>query len=211
MRGARKREPQMCNCTSGNIRDSPAAQLRTCGLVLRTILGMTARLGPGNHDAKEAFTRRDLLKGSAALALHRVRPTRSGPRAGTCRDHAGADRGREEGRQGRPVFLDGPAGRREARQGVRGGVSGDHRADRTLRLGTAVPRIDQEFASNIRAADIINTSDASHFIPWKANDWLMPFVSEDIGGIFRRVSAIPTACSPPRGSGCRRSPTTPTW
>ena len=37
-------------------------------------------------------------------------------------------------------------------------------------------RIDQEFASNIRAADIVNSSDASHVISWKNNGWLMPFV-----------------------------------
>ena len=45
-------------------------------------------------------------------------------------------------------------------------------------------RIDQEFASNIRAADVINTSDASHVITWKRNSWLAPFVSEDIARHF---------------------------
>jgi len=45
-------------------------------------------------------------------------------------------------------------------------------------------RLDQEFASNIHAADVINSSDASHFIPWKANGWLAPFVSEDIAQYF---------------------------
>ena len=45
-------------------------------------------------------------------------------------------------------------------------------------------RIAQEFASNIHAADVVNTSDASHFIPWKKNGWLMPFVSEDIAQYF---------------------------
>jgi len=45
-------------------------------------------------------------------------------------------------------------------------------------------RVAQEFASNIRAADIINSSDASHFISWKKNGWLAPFVSEDIARFF---------------------------
>src|SRR6266481_5842798 len=45
-------------------------------------------------------------------------------------------------------------------------------------------RVAQEFASNIHAADVINSSDASHFIPWKKNGWLMPFVSEDIAKYF---------------------------
>src|SRR3984957_9916024 len=45
-------------------------------------------------------------------------------------------------------------------------------------------RIEQEFASNIRAADVVNSADASHFIPWKRNGWLAPFVSEDIAKYF---------------------------
>src|SRR6201746_2732314 len=45
-------------------------------------------------------------------------------------------------------------------------------------------RVDQEFSSNIRAVDVINTSDASHIITWKKNGWLAPFVSEDIAQHF---------------------------
>ncbi len=45
-------------------------------------------------------------------------------------------------------------------------------------------RIDQEFASGIRACDVVNSADASHFIPWKKNGWLAPFVSEDIAKHF---------------------------
>ncbi len=45
-------------------------------------------------------------------------------------------------------------------------------------------RLDQEFASNIHAADVINSSDASHFITWKKNGWLAPFVTEDIAQHF---------------------------
>ena len=45
-------------------------------------------------------------------------------------------------------------------------------------------RIEQEFASGIHAADVVNTADASHFIPWKKNGWLAPFVSEDVAKYF---------------------------
>src|SRR6195952_1835382 len=45
-------------------------------------------------------------------------------------------------------------------------------------------RVDQEFASGIRAVDVINSSDASHFITWKRNGWLAPFVTEDIAQHF---------------------------
>src|SRR6202043_1854264 len=33
-------------------------------------------------------------------------------------------------------------------------------------------------------ADIVNSSDASHFISWKKNGWLAPFVTEDIAQHF---------------------------
>jgi iron(III) transport system substrate-binding protein len=45
-------------------------------------------------------------------------------------------------------------------------------------------RIDQEFGSGIRVADVVNSADASHFIPWKRNGWLTPFISEDIARHF---------------------------
>jgi iron(III) transport system substrate-binding protein len=48
-------------------------------------------------------------------------------------------------------------------------------------------RIGQEFSSNIHACDVINSSDASHFIPWKKNGWMMPFVPEDVARYFPDV------------------------
>jgi iron(III) transport system substrate-binding protein len=52
-------------------------------------------------------------------------------------------------------------------------------------------RIEQEFASGIRAADVVSTADASHFISWKRNGWLAPFVSEDIAKYFPENSRDP--------------------
>src|SRR5262245_8562161 len=41
-------------------------------------------------------------------------------------------------------------------------------------------RISQEYASNIHAVDVVNSSDASHFIVWKRAGLLAPFVPEDV-------------------------------
>src|SRR5882757_9785045 len=41
-------------------------------------------------------------------------------------------------------------------------------------------RVGQEYASNIRAVDVVNSSDASHFIVWKRDGLLAPFVTEDV-------------------------------
>ena len=41
-------------------------------------------------------------------------------------------------------------------------------------------RVAQEYASRISMVDVINSSDASHFLPWKRQGWLAAFVSEDV-------------------------------
>jgi iron(III) transport system substrate-binding protein len=41
-------------------------------------------------------------------------------------------------------------------------------------------RISQEYASNIHAVDVVNSSDAAHFIVWKRDGLLEPFVPEDV-------------------------------
>jgi iron(III) transport system substrate-binding protein len=42
-------------------------------------------------------------------------------------------------------------------------------------------RIGQEYSSNIHAVDVVNSSDAAHFIIWKRDGILAPYVPEDVG------------------------------
>src|SRR5213082_3737664 len=41
-------------------------------------------------------------------------------------------------------------------------------------------RIGQEYSSNIHAVDVVNSSDAAHFIVWKREGMLEPYVPEDV-------------------------------
>jgi iron(III) transport system substrate-binding protein len=41
-------------------------------------------------------------------------------------------------------------------------------------------RIGQEYSSNIHAVDVVNSSDAAHFIVWKRDGILVPYVPEDV-------------------------------
>ena len=41
-------------------------------------------------------------------------------------------------------------------------------------------RIGQEYASKIHAVDVVNSSDAAHFIVWKRDGLLAPYVPEDV-------------------------------
>src|ERR1700682_3320573 len=45
-------------------------------------------------------------------------------------------------------------------------------------------RIGQEYASNIRTVDVVNSSDAAHFIVWKRDGFLAPYVPEDVATFY---------------------------
>jgi iron(III) transport system substrate-binding protein len=45
-------------------------------------------------------------------------------------------------------------------------------------------RIGQEYASRIYSVDVVNTSDAAHFIVWKRDGLLAPFVPEDVAKYY---------------------------
>ena len=45
-------------------------------------------------------------------------------------------------------------------------------------------RIGQEYSSKIHAVDVVNSSDAAHFIVWKRNGWLAPYVPQDVAKFY---------------------------
>jgi iron(III) transport system substrate-binding protein len=45
-------------------------------------------------------------------------------------------------------------------------------------------RIGQEYSSTIHAVDVVNSSDAAHFIVWKRDGILLPYVSEDVARFY---------------------------
>jgi iron(III) transport system substrate-binding protein len=45
-------------------------------------------------------------------------------------------------------------------------------------------RLAQEYAANIFVADVINASDAAHFIAWKRDGWLAAFVPEEVARLY---------------------------
>lgn len=45
-------------------------------------------------------------------------------------------------------------------------------------------RIAQEQGSGIHAVDVANSTDAAHYLDWKKNDWLAPYLPEDVAQHF---------------------------
>jgi iron(III) transport system substrate-binding protein len=45
-------------------------------------------------------------------------------------------------------------------------------------------RIGQEQSSRINAVDVVNSTDPAHFLDWKKNDWLAPYLPDDVAKHF---------------------------
>src|ERR1700738_2593616 len=134
---------------------------------------------------KRKLSRRDVLKSSAALALGTVfaAPARAEappPEAITPQLIEAAEK---EGKVVLYSAMDLPVGEKlgKAFEAKYPGIQVQVERAGSERL---FQRIAQEFASGIHAADVVTSSDASHFVPWKQNGWLAPFVSEDIAKYF---------------------------
>jgi len=130
-------------------------------------------------------SRRDVLRGAGAVALGAVfaEPARAAappPEAITPELIAAAQK---EGKVVLYSSMDLPVGEKlgKAFEAAYPGVAIQIERSGSERL---FQRIAQEFESSIHACDVINSSDASHFIPWKKNGWLMPFVPDEVARFF---------------------------
>ena len=67
------------------------------------------------------------------------------------------------------------------RQGVPRGIS-EYSTSRSSARGSerVFQRINQEYQSGIKNVDVVNSSDASHFIFWKQQKWLAPHTPPDV-------------------------------
>jgi iron(III) transport system substrate-binding protein len=132
---------------------------------------------------KRKFSRRDVLKGSLALGTMFAAPVRAEAPPIEAITPQLIEAAKKEAKVVLYSAMDLPVGEKlgKAFEAQYPGIAVQIERSGSERL---FQRIDQEFASGIRAADVVNSADASHFIPWKKNGWLAPFVSEDIAKHF---------------------------
>src|SRR5213593_4661222 len=130
------------------------------------------------------LSRRDILKSSAAIgaAAFATRVSAQAPAAEAVTP-ALIEAAKKEGKVVWYTSVDLPLAERIARsfEAKYPGVA--VRVDRTG-AERVFSRIGQEYASNIYAVDIVNSSDAAHLIVWKRNGWLAPYVPEDVAKHF---------------------------
>ena len=129
---------------------------------------------------RRKVSRRDVLKGSGALAVTLyAAPLRAGAPPTTAITPELIAAAQKEGKVVYYTSVDLPLAEKIAKafEAKFPGV-----AVRVERSGAErnFQRIGQEYASRIYAADVINSSDAAHFIAWKREGILAPFVPEDV-------------------------------
>jgi iron(III) transport system substrate-binding protein len=129
------------------------------------------------------ISRRDVLKGSLALGTMFASPVRAEAPPTEAITPQLIEAAKKEAKVVLYSAMDLPVGEKlgKAFEAQYPGIAVQIERSGSERL---FQRIDQEFASGIRACDVVNSADASHFIPWKKNGWLAPFVSEDIAKHF---------------------------
>jgi iron(III) transport system substrate-binding protein len=132
---------------------------------------------------KRKFSRRDVLKGSLALGSVFASPVRAEAPPAEAITPQLIEAAKREAKVVLYSAMDLPVGEKlgKAFEAQYPGIAVQIERSGSERL---FQRIDQEFASGIRACDVVNSADASHFIPWKNNGWLAPFVSEDVAKHF---------------------------
>lgn len=134
---------------------------------------------------KSGFSRRDLLIGSSALGVSAAFSTRvvsAAPPASSITPELIAA-AKKEGKVVWYTSIDLKVAEQIAKSfetkfsGVKVQVERTG-AERVLQ------RITQEYASNIHAVDVVNSSDASHLVLWKDKGLLAPYVPEDVARFY---------------------------
>jgi len=133
---------------------------------------------------KRMLTRRDLLAGSTAFAASGLfaRVASAAPPASAVTPQL-IEAAKKEGKVVWYTSVDLPLAEKVAKafEATYPGI-----AVRVERTGAerVFQRIGQEYASNIHAVDVVNSSDAAHFIVWKRDGLLEPYVPEDVAKFY---------------------------
>ena len=130
---------------------------------------------------KQTFSRRDVLKGSTALAIGTVfaAPVRAAAPPAEAITPALIEAAKKEGKCTFYTAMDLQFAEKLGKDfeakfpgiNVRVERSGAERV---------FTRIGQEYSSNVHAVDVVNTADQSHCIVWKKNGWIAPYLPEEV-------------------------------
>jgi iron(III) transport system substrate-binding protein len=134
------------------------------------------------------LTRRDILKGTTALAVSAVfaEPVRAAPPPAEAITPALVEAAKKEGKCSFYTAMDLQFAEKLGKEfeAKYPGI-----AMRVERSGAerVFTRIGQEYSSNVHAVDVVNTADQSHCIVWKRNGWLAQYLPEEVVQNYDRL------------------------
>jgi len=130
---------------------------------------------------KSKFSRRDILRGSTALAIGTVfaEPVRAAAPPAEAITPALIEAAKKEGKCSFYTAMDLQFAEKLGKEfeakypgiAVRVERSGAERV---------FTRIGQEYSSNVHAVDVVNTADQSHCLAWIRDGWLAPYLPEEV-------------------------------
>ena len=130
---------------------------------------------------KQTFSRRDILKGSTALAIGTVfaEPVRAAAPPAEAITPALIEAAKKEGKCTFYTAMDLQFAEKLGKdfEAKFPGITVRVERSGAERVFT---RIGQEYSSNVHAVDVVNTADQSHCIVWKSNGWLAPYLPEEV-------------------------------
>src|SRR5262249_30105133 len=160
--------------------DSGTSRRAAAAPIPRNDAEMTARPEQEEAMTERRFSRRDVLKASTAAAAGLfASPSRGAAPEPTAITPALIEAAKKEGKAHYSTSIDLPLAEKIAKsfEAAFPGI-----AVRVERSGAerVFQRIGQEYASRIYGVDVVNSSDAAHFIVWKRDGLLAPFVPADV-------------------------------
>jgi iron(III) transport system substrate-binding protein len=133
---------------------------------------------------KGGVSRRDVLKGSTALAATAfASPIKAAAPEPTIVTPALIEAAKKEGKVVYYTSVDLPLAEKVAKSFEAKYPGIDVRVERSG-AERVFQRIGQEYGSNVHAVDVVNSSDAAHFIVWKRDGLLVPYVPEDVAKFY---------------------------
>src|SRR5258708_16548645 len=135
---------------------------------------------------KPGLSRRDVLKGSTALTLGAIfaSPVRAAAPPAEAITPQLIDAAKKEGKVVWYTSIDLAVAEKISASFKEkfGGI--EVRVERTG-AERVFQRIGQEYASNVHAVDVANSSDAAHLLAWKRQGILLPYVPEDVAKYYK--------------------------
>jgi iron(III) transport system substrate-binding protein len=131
-------------------------------------------------------SRRDILKGTTALALGTMfaAPARAEAPPAEAITPRLIEAAKKEGKVVWYTSIDLSVAEKIAASFKEKFAGIDVRVERTG-AERVFQRVGQEYASNVHAVDVVNSSDAAHLLAWKKQDILLPYLPEDVAKYYK--------------------------